>query len=40
LTLSGPEVMSVEQFALDVAEAAVQQGEACDRLRAAAGLAG
>lgn len=40
LTLAGPEVMSVEQFALDVSEAARQQGEAYDRVLAAAGLAG
>lgn len=38
LTLAGPEVLSVEQFALEVAEAARQQGEAYDRVLDAAGL--
>lgn len=38
LTLAGPEVLSVEQFALEVAEAARQQGEAYDRVVASAGL--
>ena len=40
LTVAGPEVLSVEQFALDVTEAARQQGDAYDRVIAAAGLAG
>jgi sugar phosphate isomerase/epimerase len=39
LTLAGPEVLAVEQFALEVAEAARQQGEAYDRVLAEAGLA-
>lgn len=38
LTVAGPEVLSVEQFALDVSEAARQQGDAFDRVIAAAGL--
>lgn len=40
LSLAGPEVLSVEQFALDVTEAARQQGDAYDAVIAAAGLAG
>lgn len=39
LSLAGPEVLSIEQFALDASEAARQQGDAYDRVIAAAGLA-
>lgn len=38
LTLVGPEVLAVEQSALSIDEAAAQQGEAHDRVMAAAGL--